>query len=681
LDTASGATGFEHHYRSLFVNMPVGMYRHTSDGRLLDVNPALVNLLGYPDRETLLNVDARELAVDPDQQIPRFRRLVADGAISHYRMELRRYDGQAVWLEDNAWAERDDQGQVLYYEGLVIDVSDLIRAEAAERRQRLLAEALADAAAALNRSLDLDEVLDRILEQLALTIEHDSASVQRLAAGPGTGDQPADYLVLRAVHGFPDPAKLLGVRIPITNNFPNAAVVTSKKTLAIADVTRQYPHFREEADHYQAGHIVSWLGVPLIANDRVIGVITIDRAVLKPFTSQEIALAEAFAHHAAIALHNAQLYETMGAYSESLEQLVARRTADFQRAAEQVQAILANSPDAILLLDPDGTIELANPAAAELLGWALPELSGMAVTSLAAEGSAELLKALRVAARKGEKQRLELPAQRRDGHSFDAELALAPVWKESDLAGYVASLRDITIFKELERMKDDFVSNVSHELRTPISSLSLNYSLIQQNPERTERYLERIGRDIQRLTSLVEDFRQLARLEERPALEVAPVNLNLLAEQYAADRAVLATQYDLSLTCETWPGALIVNGNERLIGQLLSILLTNAFNYTPAGGRVVIGTVVRQRESGAWLGLRVADDGPGIRPEDQPFLFERFFRGETGRDARVSGTGLGLAIANEIVTHHGGTIEVESQGIPGQGATFTAWFPAMVIEG
>jgi signal transduction histidine kinase len=110
-----------------------------------------------------------------------------------------------------------------------------------------------------------------------------------------------------------------------------------------------------------------------------------------------------------------------------------------------------------------------------------------------------------------------------------------------------------------------------------------------------------------------------------------------------------------------------------LISQSLSILLTNAFNYTPEGGQVTISTTLRHEDGQYWAGLQVRDNGPGIQPEDQVRLFERFYRGNAARESGAPGTGLGLSIAQEIVKRHQGELEVFSEGEIGKGSIFTVW--------
>ncbi len=113
--------------------------------------------------------------------------------------------------------------------------------------------------------------------------------------------------------------------------------------------------------------------------------------------------------------------------------------------------------------------------------------------------------------------------------------------------------------------------------------------------------------------------------------------------------------------------------DEGLIGQVLGILLTNAFNYTPAGGTITVNTESTTEENIAWVGFGVDDDGASIPPEEQSQIFERFFRGAAVQESQTAGTGLGLAIAKEIVERHQGRIEVASNGVPGQATIFKVW--------
>lgn len=229
----------------------------------------------------------------------------------------------------------------------------------------------------------------------------------------------------------------------------------------------------------------------------------------------------------------------------------------------------------------------------------------------------------------------------------------------------------------LTRIKDEFISNVSHELRTPISSIKLHHRLLELNPVRQEIYMARLKRETNRLARIIEDLLQLSRLDQNQVtVSLAPVDLNLLAAQYVADRTPLADDHKLSLVLDSGPDVPPVQADEGLIGQALSILLTNALNYTPADGTVVVSTHARRSDHRLWAGFSVSDSGPGISEADQEQLFKRFWRGKAGYETGAPGTGLGLAIAKEIVDRHHGRIEVSGKGVSGKGVTFTVWLKA-----
>ncbi|MBN1427129.1 MAG: PAS domain S-box protein [Anaerolineae bacterium] len=228
----------------------------------------------------------------------------------------------------------------------------------------------------------------------------------------------------------------------------------------------------------------------------------------------------------------------------------------------------------------------------------------------------------------------------------------------------------------LSRIKDEFVSNVSHELRTPISSIKTYLHLFPKRPDKQERYTETLKREINRLEYLIEGLLTLSRFDQkRVHANFTTVDLNNLINEYITDRSHLAVDKGLELSTsllEEIPG---VTGDRQMLGEVLSILLTNALSYTPAGGQITVSTHTRQAEDGVWVGFSVRDNGWGILAEEQGHLFERFHRGRAARETKTSGTGLGLAIAKEIVQLHRGHIEIVSDGVLGHGTEFSVWLP------
>lgn len=181
----------------------------------------------------------------------------------------------------------------------------------AERERRQVAETLQRAAAVLGATLELDEVLNLILQQLQQVIPYDSASIQRLRG---------DSLEIVAGQGFADSAAVTGLIFSLAPNFPNWRVVEEKTPVTFADVGQRYPVFQSDADTYGSGHIRSWLGVPLLFRDQVIGMLALDRATVRPFTPDDCELALSFAQQAAMALENAHLYNDLQQQMEQLKQ-------------------------------------------------------------------------------------------------------------------------------------------------------------------------------------------------------------------------------------------------------------------------------------------------------------------------------------------------------------------------
>ncbi len=229
--------------------------------------------------------------------------------------------------------------------------------------------------------------------------------------------------------------------------------------------------------------------------------------------------------------------------------------------------------------------------------------------------------------------------------------------------------------KKLGEVKDKFVANVSHELRTPLTNIKLYHELANLQPDRISEFLVILSRETDRLTDLIEDLLALSRFDQGVVrLNKSSFDLNELISELGEDRESLAVSKGLLLKINPKEGIPLVFADRNLIGQILSILLTNAFNYTPEKGTVSVSTCEREQDNRKWVGFVVRDTGMGIDPEELKTLFTRFYRGKVGRKSGVSGTGLGLSIAKEIVERHQGEIEVESNGVPGEGTTFKVWF-------
>jgi GAF domain-containing protein len=230
--------------------------------------------------------------------------------------------------------------------------------------------------------------------------------------------------------------------------------------------------------------------------------------------------------------------------------------------------------------------------------------------------------------------------------------------------------------KALDKLKSKFISDMSHELRTPITNLGLYTDLLHQGrPEKQAYYLDVMRQQIGRLSQLMSDILSLSRLEmSRGRIRFTLVDFNQLVEQTVSSLEMRIESADLHLTCKLEPDLPLVSGEPNQLAQIVSNLLSNAINYTPAGKEVIVRTSRRQHEGNWGICFAVKDTGKGIAEEERPLIFQRFYRGQQEGQSNMPGTGLGLAIVQEVVSLHGGQVAFESE--LGKGSTFRVWLPA-----
>jgi signal transduction histidine kinase len=227
--------------------------------------------------------------------------------------------------------------------------------------------------------------------------------------------------------------------------------------------------------------------------------------------------------------------------------------------------------------------------------------------------------------------------------------------------------------RELDKLKDEFVSLVSHELRTPLTSIRGYIELLLEDLDPSEsdrrRYLEIIERNSHRLLDLVSDLLFLAQVEAgKLAIERAPLNLGKVVQECIETSSPAADARGIQLTAHLGHVPTL-QGDRARLAQMLDNLVSNALKFTPKGGRVA----VRLEADDGTAVLEVKDTGLGIPADEQERLFERFFRSSTATGSAIPGTGLGLTITKAIVERHGGRIEFEST--EGVGTTFRVSLP------
>jgi PAS domain S-box-containing protein len=519
-----------------------------------------------------------------------------------------------------------------------------------EREQRELAEALAEAAAVVGSTLDLDQVLDRILVQVERVVTGDAFDIMLIEDGKARMVRWRGYERVEDIDRFPPPP------VPLTRYPSLVKMAQTGRPVVLADIQGDPDWVHEKGQEWLRAYVAA----PIRVAGVTVGFLNVTGSRPGQFGPDDGWRLEVFARQAATAVENAQLYRELRNYTEGLEDRVRERTAQLQAQYARLEAILRSTTDGIVVTDREGEVMQANPVALRWLSQTLAPHD--------AQRLREALRGLAQRARERPERLLELSG-------LDLQLNAAPIAEPGADEGAVVAVHDVSHLKALDRMKSRFVSNVSHELRTPITTIQLYAGLLRQSPpEKLREYLDALENEANRQARLVEDILQISRIEAgRLELSLKPIPLNDLADAVVVAHRVLAESRQLTLKHRpAKPGPVALADRDQMT-QVLNNLVLNAIQYTPEGGRVTVSAGRQEADGREWGLISVADSGIGIPDEELPHIFERFFRGERPQQLQIPGTGLGLAIVKEIVELHGGRITVESHS--GRGTTFTVWLP------
>ena len=258
--------------------------------------------------------------------------------------------------------------------------------------------------------------------------------------------------------------------------------------------------------------------------------------------------------------------------------------------------------------------------------------------------------------------------------SYLVSVRVSPRYRE-----IIVVIFDITEFKNLERMKADFVANVSHELRTPLTSIKGYIETLldksYDTDEEKKKFLAIIEENTDRLIAIASDLLVLSELESGEAdtqdskkgYEEIDVGETIVRSVGSLDS--LFSKKGVNLSLEIEGGMPAYRANRFLIERMLINLVENSAKYTPENGSVSVRASVQKGS----LCIEIEDNGIGIPPEHHERIFERFYRVDKNRSREIGGTGLGLSIVKHIVIQHGGTINLRSA--EGEGSTFMVELP------
>ena len=381
------------------------------------------------------------------------------------------------------------------------------------------------------------------------------------------------------------------------------------------------------------------------------------------------------ADHLVLVVRRALEKEALERRARELQAERAKNLYDLAMEQSRIRTIVSCMADGVLVTNRDLEVVLHNPATMRLLEPTRPAAPASPLSGYIKDE--KLSKALKSLLESGEEKEECIVQELARGRKHLRALSALIYGPERQTLGTVTVLQDITSFKELDEMKSNFVHQVSHELRAPLSAINQQHTVILDGlageiTAKQQELLKRGQDRIQGLLDMINDLLDVARIESgHGAQQQVVLNLAEILRETVALMQSKADKRGLSLELELPPEVPLVQADGRSMEEVFTNLISNAINYTPDGGRVIVSVIPH----GEYLEFRVNDTGVGIATEEISKIFDKFYRVKHPDTRQVIGTGLGLSIVKGIIEAHRGSVEVESK--PGVGTTFRVLLPVI----
>ncbi len=534
------------------------------------------------------------------------------------------------------------------------------------RRKAETAQLLLDAARYLGETLEIERVYDRFHELLADAIQHDGVVVSSFDEHEGL--IRAEYVWVEGEHV--DPATLPELKLSTAGGMQSEVIRTGKPLLendvggrvagdeggTFYDVDREGT-VRKLPDTGPT-HVQAAMMVPIKDEGRVVGVVQL-MSDERTYTEDDLELVEGLVGLMAGAVRMARV-QTERRRAEASEAAAQAVAAEREQEARVLEAV----GDGIFYVRRNGIVRFWNRSAELILGLRSEDVLDRTAAEVV-PGWLAIAEQVSITEDDSVPRVSRVPVE---AGGRELWLSFVAVGRPE---GVVYAFRDMTVERELERAKSDFIATVSHELRTPMTAVygaarTLLRPDVDLSADQRSELLEMIATQSERLAQITEEVLLASRLDRgEVAVEHDRVDVAELARRTVQ---TMQPHISVAVTLDA-PGDAFATGDRDRIQQILINLLDNAAKYSPSGG----GITVSVRETARHIELAVTDEGVGIAPADQEAIFEKFYRVDPHLTQTPGGTGLGLYICRELAERMEGKIAVESE--PGRGSTFVLELP------
>lgn len=515
---------------------------------------------------------------------------------------------------------------------------------------------ISDISHSLSATLDRREIFSLLTGPIRRTLNVETLSVGLVE--PATGDVIFVDQLLGAIL-----SEVKGIRLARGQGI--AGWVAEHQEPVVINDAYSDQRFFSGVDRKSGFKTRSMICIPLKVEERTIGVVQAINRLSGKFTDRDLALLQAIGGPLAAAIENANLH------------------GDVVAEKNRVETIFAGMAEGLITVNNEGVITRANDAFLSLLFRTPVDVVGRRVTDVVRLRDGDLAAFLDTVSRAGDGTTGESPGEsphlaadviREGGRAVPVLIGAAPVRDDAGgSAEVILVFSDLTLIREVERMREDLFQGIIHELRTPLATILMYARLLREGkarqPEKAERFLGVIERESDRLQKMIRQMLELAKMDARE-MQRSPerVWLNPILEDVLPPLAEQAIQKGLLFRQRIEPELPPVTGNPDTYQMIVRNLVENAVKFTPSG----TVQIVARRDNGSVV-VEVSDDGIGIPAEALPNLFKRFYRAQTAVERGVAGTGLGLYLVKESLQAYNGRITVRSD--QGQGAIFTITIP------